>query len=93
MAALIGGARIHTWGCTPANATDAANKTHTKKEEVDVDTLFLNAMGMRWIVIDEISTVSPTLLGLLEAHLGRACRRHPYAKFKSKTRVFGGNNI
>eukprot|EP00973_Karenia_brevis_P004671 641310-Karenia_brevis.AAC.1 len=50
-------------------------------------------MGMRWIVIDEISTVSPTLLGLLEAYLRRACRRHPYAKFKGKTRAFGGINI
>ena len=93
MAAIIGGATMHTWGCFPVNATDAANKTHAKKKEGDVDTLFLNEMGMCWIVVEEISTVSPTLLGLLEAYLRRACRRHPYTKFKGKARAFGGINI
>eukprot|EP00973_Karenia_brevis_P003656 506800-Karenia_brevis.AAC.1 len=84
MAALIDGSTIHTWGCIPTNAKDVAAKTHTKKEEGDVDTLFVNAMGMRWVVTDEISTVSPTLLGLLESYLRRACRRHPYAKCRGK---------
>eukprot|EP00973_Karenia_brevis_P042819 5927277-Karenia_brevis.AAC.1 len=91
MAALIGGATIHAWGRIPANATDAAHNTQTKEGEGDMDSLFLNAMGMRWIV--RISTVSPTLPGLLEAYLRRACSRHPYAKFKRKARAFGGTSV
>eukprot|EP00973_Karenia_brevis_P013415 1821924-Karenia_brevis.AAC.1 len=50
-------------------------------------------MGMRWIAIDEISAISPTLLGLLKAYLRPACRRHPYAKVKGKIRAFAGINV
>ena len=93
MAALIGGATVHTWGCIPVNAIDAAQKVHTKGADADIDDLFLNACGMRWIIIDEISTVSPGLLGLLDAYLRRACCRHPYACVQRRRRPFGGINI
>ena len=65
MAALIGGATMHSWGDIPVNATDASNKIQTKIAEEDIDTLYLNAVGIRWIVIDEVSTVSPSLLGFI----------------------------
>ena len=93
MAALIGGATIHSWGAIPVNATDANSKVQTKNSEGDVDELFLKASGIRFIIIDEISTASPELLGLLDAYLRRACCRHPYACFNKHKRPFGGINI
>ena len=44
----------------------------------DISDFFLNALGIRWIVVDEVSTVSPELLGLLDLYLRRACSRHPF---------------
>ena len=93
MAALIGGATIHSWGAIPVNATDANSKVQTKNSEGDVDELFLKASGIRFIIIDEISTASPELLGLLDAYLRRACCRHPYACYNKHKRPFGGINI
>ena len=48
---------------------------------------------VRWLVIDEISTASPLILGLLDAYLRRACARHPYARRGQHRRPFGGINI
>jgi hypothetical protein len=97
MAALIGGRTVHGWSRIPVNKTEVSNQTHTKKEEGDVDPLFLNTLSLRWIVIDEISTVSPSLLGLLESYVRRACSRHPYAKTKvcgqNHPRPFGGMSV
>ena len=93
MAALIGGATIHSWGDIPVNATDAANKVETKGTDGDVDALFVNAQGIRFLVIDEVSTASPMLLGLLDAYLRRVCCRHPYARLNGRRRPFGGINI
>ena len=73
MAALIGGTTIHNWGGIPVNSTDASSKIQSKGADGDVDALFLNALGMRWLIIDEVSTASPMLLGLLDAYLRRAC--------------------
>jgi len=93
MAALIGGATIHTWGTIPVNATDASNKVQTKHADGDVDDLFLKALSIRFLIIDEVSTASPMLLGLLDAYLRRACCRHPYAKQGRRKRPFGGINV
>ena len=93
VAALIGGRTVHTWAVIPVNATDAANKTQSKGADGDIDELFLNSTGIRWIIIDEISTLSPGLLGLLDAYLRRACCRHPYARIGARRRSFGGINI
>ena len=93
MAALIGGATVHSWGTIPVNADHAASKAQTKGADGDVDDLFLNAMSMRWLLIDEISTLGPGLLGLLDIYLRRACQRHPYARYRSRRRPFGGINM
>ena len=94
MAALIGGATLHSWGSIPVNATDAGNKVQSKGADGDVDELFLNALGMRWLVVDEVSTASLVILGLLESYLRRACTRHPYARRRDGVRrPFGGINI
>jgi hypothetical protein len=94
MAALIGGETVHAWGGIPVNATVAAGKANTKGDEGDVDELFLKALSMRWLLLDEVSTLSPYLLGVLDAYLRRACCRHPYAKHgRHRRRPFGGINI
>ena len=54
MAALIGGATLHTWGTVPINAKDAAAKVRSKADKGDVDQLYLNALSMRFLIIDEV---------------------------------------
>ena len=93
MAALVGGATVHSWSTIPVNATDAAEKVQTKGKDGDVDELFTKCLGMRWLLIDEVSTLSPYLLGLLDAYVRRACCRHPYAKVNGHRRAFGGLNL
>ena len=93
MAALVGGKTVHAWGCIPVNATDAANKLHGKPEEGDVDELFLNALGIRWLLFDEGSALALSLLGTLDGYLRRACKKHPYALRGRTPRPFGGINV
>ena len=93
MAALIGGTTVHSWAVIPINADDAAQKASSRAAAGDVDELFLNALSMRFIFIDEVSTLSPTLLGTLNVFLQRACTRHPYAKVDGHKRMFGGINM
>ena len=50
MAALIGGATVHSWSTIPVNASDAADKVNKKGDAGDIDTLFMSALGMRWLV-------------------------------------------
>ena len=90
MTALIGGATIHGWGGIPVNATDAGDKINAKGADGDVDKLSLEALGIRWVFLDELSTASPYLLGLLDAYMRRACCRHQYAKVRWRRRPFGG---
>ena len=90
MAALIGGTTVHSWGVIPVNASEAHKKLSSKNKEGDVDALFLNALGMRWLIIDEVSTLSPEVLGLLDSYLRRACKRHPHAREDGHVRLFGG---
>ena len=40
MAALVGGATVHSCSINPVNATDAAEKVQTKGKDGDVDELF-----------------------------------------------------
>ena len=63
------------------NATDAGDKINAKGADGDVDKLFLKALGIRWVFLDELSTTSPYLLGLLDAYMRRTCCRHQYARF------------
>ena len=84
---------MHDWGCIPVNSTDAANKLHGKSEEGDVDELFLNALGIRWLLFDEGSALALSLLGTLDAYLRRACKKHPYALRGRTPRPFGGINV
>ena len=85
-----------SWGVIPTN-TAAATAKHANKE-VDGDQLFENCISMRWLVIDEVSTLSLGLLGTLESFLRtKACTRHPYALQdpirRRHARMFGGLNL
>ena len=97
MAELIGGKTVNTWGVIPPNKAAAMSKVHGSKD-VDWDKLFENALSMRWLIIDECSTLSPYLLSTLESFLrSKACVRHPYcyrnAKRQKDPRPFGGINM
>ena len=95
MAELIGGGTVHSWAGIPANKMMAAAKSTSK--EVDWDALFENCISMRFIIIDECSTLSPGLLATLDQFLRKACVRHPYAyrgaHSSQNARLFGGINI
>ena len=96
MAELIGGGTVHTWGVIPANKTQASSKYGNK--DVDWDQLFENCLSMRWVIIDEVSTLSPGLLAMLESFMrDKACIRHPYAFRDPRHRrhpfPFGGINM
>ena len=56
MAALIGGATVHHWAHMPVILEDARDKAHTKNTDGDVDALFEDCLGMRWLLLDEVST-------------------------------------
>lgn len=93
MAALIGGNTIHYWAGIPINTGAAQRKTNSHGGDGDVDALFERVLGIRWLVIDEASTASLTLLGLLDSYLRRACSRHPYARRGKLQMPFGGINL
>ena len=96
MAELIGGGTVHTWGVIPPDKTQAAAKKGDKN--VDWDQLFENCLSMRWLIIDECSTLPPGLLALLESFMReKACIKHPYAFRDPRQRQqpfpFGGINM
>ena len=69
-------------GKIPINASNAEDKMTNKGDDHDIDQLFLNALNLRWLFIDEFPTNAPGVLGILDAFLRRACCRHLYAKSK-----------
>jgi hypothetical protein len=94
MAALIGGKTVNSWGVIPINPEAASRQRQGKNKDGDVDELFTNALGIRFLIIDECSTISPTLLAQLDASLRRACMRHPHSRrLGAHRRPFGGINI
>ena len=98
MAELIGGSTVHSWGCIPTNKAAAAAKAQASSKDADWDQLFENALSLRWLIIDECSTLSPSLLATFESFLRqKAAVRHPYAHRdgtrKRNPRPFGGLNL
>ena len=94
MAALVGCETVHRWVGIPICAERAADKLQAgSKKEADLDALFISCTGMRWIIIDEMSTLSPGLLGTLDAYLHRACKRFPFAVQGEERWPFGGISI
>ena len=58
-----------------------------------MDELYTRCLGLRWLLFDELSTLSPQLLGTLDSYLRRACSRHPHARSEGHRRCFGGLNL
>ena len=93
-AALIGGNTAHTWAHIRINQAEASEHVYCKSSDGIVDALFEDCLGMRWVILDELSTFSTMLLHLLDGNLRRACKRHPYAKRADGSwRPFGGINV
>ena len=84
---------MHSRGCIPVNLQTALDKSRRKASDGDIDVLFLHVLTCRFIVIDEVTTCSLTLLGLLDSYLRRACARHPLARDGRERRPFGGMNV
>ena len=57
IAALIDGNTVHHWAGIPINAALAADKVTTKSGSGDVDDLFERALSMRWLIVNEVSSV------------------------------------
>ena len=93
MAALIGGFTVHSWATIPVNSSDAIEKINSKACAGEVDELFAKVQCLRWIFVDECSTLSPYLFGILDVYLRRACSSQRYAKRFRQQRRFGGINI
>ena len=95
MAELIGGGTVHTRGCIPTNKAAASAKATAK--DADWDKLFENALNMRWLIIDECSTISFSLTATLESFLRKAAVRHPYVLRdcvkRKNPRLFGRINV
>ena len=61
---------------------------------MNIDDLFLRAQSIRWLLIDECSTLGALVLGVFDTNMRRARARQNYAKRKDGTaRPFGGVNI
>ena len=56
-------------------------------KDVDWDQLSENALSLRWLFIDECSTLSPSLLATLESFLrDKACLQHPLTPSEMRRR-------
>ena len=59
MAALVGGATVHKWGTIPICSEKAMEKMQGGgKKDATISELFVSCTGMRWLIVDEVSTLS-----------------------------------
>ena len=67
---------------------------YTIHKQLRSNDLFTRAQSIRWLLIDEISTLGPLVLGIFDTNLRRARARQPYAKRNDgMNRPFGGVNF
>ena len=77
MAALKGGTTVHGWGKVPVNL-NAVQEIASSKGKPQIDDLFERAQSIRWLLIDEISTLGPLVLGVFDTNLAViGCSCHP----------------
>ena len=90
MAAAIHGSTLHFACDLPRPGEDRERKlTHG-----DVENLFIQNEKVRWILVDEVSMISDTLLGDFEHQISSAARATRYRTRRDKTRrIFGGYNM
>ena len=90
MAAAINGSTLHAAADLPRPGEDREQQL----SHGDIDHLFIQNERMRWVLVDEISMISDTLLGEFEHQISSAASRTRYHTRKDKTqRIFGGYNM
>lgn len=72
MAGRINGATIHSWGEVPIDEDNIAMQERRKSRKTGGSTMHNKAAGLRFLIIDEISTAALKLLGTLEKHTAQA---------------------
>ena len=85
---------MHGWGKVPVNATQLFKAAARKKHDLQIDDLSLRAQSIRWLLIDECSTLAAMVLGVFDTNRRRVRSRQLYAKRDDGTaRAFGGVDI
>jgi hypothetical protein len=75
MASLIGGFTVHSFGEIGIASDSRQKKSTQNRTKPDINTLFVKAKNLRWIIVDEISMISGELAGDLNTNLRHAIRK------------------
>lgn len=91
MAASIRGATLHAAAEIPAQENAESRRLTAQ----DISSIFIRNQNLRWIIIDEISMVSSSLLAQFEDIFRRAVANDSLYKNRArrKPRLFGGYNL
>ena len=97
MAALIDGFTNHSWGGVPVTRAQFEQWQNTNWNTPQVSPLFEKNQHMRWILMDEGSTTSAEVLGIIEDNVSRSTRATGTWKkrpgSRGEARPFGGCNL
>ena len=97
MAFLIDGFTNHSWGGVPVTMDQWDKWQTTNWNTPQVSPLFEKNQHLRWILMDEGSTTSAEVLGVLESNVTRSTRNTGTWKLRrgktSDVRPFGGVNL
>ena len=97
MASLINGFTNHSWGGVPVTKKQFDQWQNTNWNTPQVSALFDKNQHMRWILMDEGSTTSAEVFGIIETNVTRSTRATGTWKLrhgsKREERPFGGCNL
>ena len=97
MASLIDGFTNHSWGGVPVTKAQFEQWQNTNWNTPQVSPLFEKNQHMRWILMDEGSTTSAEVFGIIENNVTRSTRSTGTWKLrpgtKKEERPFGGCNL
>ena len=71
MAALIGGNTVHSWGEVAVDKSRHQARELQTYSTPNISSMWTKLQHMRWILIDEMSTLSTELLGALDSNVTR----------------------
>ena len=96
MASLIDGFTNHSWGGVPVTKGQLEQWQNTNWNTPQVSPLFEKNQHLRWILMDEGSTTSAEVFGIIENNVTRSTRTTGTWKIRKGTdqeRPFGGCNL
>ena len=97
MASLIDGFTNHSWGGVPVTQAQLQTWQNTNWNTPQVSPLFEKNQHMRWILMDEGSTTSAEVFGIIEDNVRRSTRATGTWKMRhgarGEERPFGGCNL